>query len=203
MIAGRRRARRRGVAGTDRTAAARGACRVSRLRARDRRESSFRGARLFVLPSFEEGFGLPALEAMAAGVPVVASNRGALPEVVGDAGVLIDPEDSARSGGGARAGDLRPHACRSNLSQRGLSARAAVQLETNRRDIRSAYQNAAAGSPSARCQPLSCASALTPASSAGNPPASAATLRDCSARGRTAAAPQRHTFVLYAHQTRG
>jgi glycosyltransferase involved in cell wall biosynthesis len=48
-----------------------------------------------VQPSFEEGFGLPVLEAMAAGVPVVAADRGALPEVLGDAGALVDPGDSA------------------------------------------------------------------------------------------------------------
>jgi glycosyltransferase involved in cell wall biosynthesis len=53
------------------------------------------GAALVVLPSLEEGFGLPALEAMACAAPVVASRRGALPEVVGDAGVLVDPEDEA------------------------------------------------------------------------------------------------------------
>jgi glycosyltransferase involved in cell wall biosynthesis len=51
------------------------------------------GAAAVVLPSLEEGFGLPALEAMACGAPVVASRRGALPEVVGDAGVLVEPED--------------------------------------------------------------------------------------------------------------
>jgi glycosyltransferase involved in cell wall biosynthesis len=50
-----------------------------------------KGARLFVLPSFWEGFGLDALNAMASGVPVVASNVGSLPEVVGDAGILVDP----------------------------------------------------------------------------------------------------------------
>lgn len=47
-----------------------------------------------ILPSVHEGFGLPAVEAMACGTPVIVSKRGALPEVVGDAGVYIDPEDS-------------------------------------------------------------------------------------------------------------
>jgi glycosyltransferase involved in cell wall biosynthesis len=57
------------------------------------REGLYKGAAMLVLPSFNEGFGLPALEAMTAGVPVIAANRGALPEVVGDAGLLIDPGD--------------------------------------------------------------------------------------------------------------
>ena len=59
------------------------------------RRALYDGARVLVQPSFEEGFGLPALEAMTVGVPVVAANRGALPEVVGDAGLLVDPDDSA------------------------------------------------------------------------------------------------------------
>ena len=59
----------------------------------DARESLYAGARTLVLPSLDEGFGLPALEAMSAGVPVVASNAGALPEVVGDAAVLFSPSD--------------------------------------------------------------------------------------------------------------
>jgi glycosyltransferase involved in cell wall biosynthesis len=53
----------------------------------------YRGASLLVLPSLMEGFGLPALEAMACGAPVVVSRRTALPEVVGDAGVYVDPFD--------------------------------------------------------------------------------------------------------------
>lgn len=61
----------------------------------EERERLYAGARVLVLPSLDEGFGLTALEAMSAGVPVVASNRGSLPEVVGSAGVLIDPEDIA------------------------------------------------------------------------------------------------------------
>lgn len=53
----------------------------------------YNAARVFVLPSFYEGFGLPALEAMSCGTPVVASDRASLPEVVGQGGVLVDPED--------------------------------------------------------------------------------------------------------------
>ena len=52
----------------------------------------YSGASLVVLPSLEEGFGLPALEAMACGTPVVVSDRGALPELVADAGLVVDAE---------------------------------------------------------------------------------------------------------------
>jgi len=53
----------------------------------------YRGASLFIFPSFYEGFGLPVIEAMASGIPVVASDTTSLPEVVGDAGVLVNPYD--------------------------------------------------------------------------------------------------------------
>jgi glycosyltransferase involved in cell wall biosynthesis len=52
----------------------------------------YRGAEVFVFPSLKEGFGLPVLEAMACGAPVVTSLRSSLPEVVGDAGLLVNPE---------------------------------------------------------------------------------------------------------------
>jgi glycosyltransferase involved in cell wall biosynthesis len=52
----------------------------------------YAGARALAMPSLHEGFGLPCLEAMSSGVPVVAARRGALPETVGDAGLLVDPE---------------------------------------------------------------------------------------------------------------
>ncbi len=59
------------------------------------RQALYAGARLLVQPSFEEGFGLPVLEAMTAGVPVVAADAGALPEVGGDAVLFAQPTDPA------------------------------------------------------------------------------------------------------------
>jgi glycosyltransferase involved in cell wall biosynthesis len=51
------------------------------------------GAQVFAYPSLYEGFGFPALEAQACGVPLLASNISSLPEVVGDGGMLVDPLD--------------------------------------------------------------------------------------------------------------
>jgi len=63
----------------------------------------YAGAQLFVYPSLYEGFGLPVLEAMASGVPVITSNQASLPEVAGDAGIMVDPRD----GGALREAMLR------------------------------------------------------------------------------------------------
>ena len=60
-------------------------------------EALMASADAFCLPSLFEGFGLPALEAMACGAPVVVSNRGALPEVVADGGLVVDPDPEAVS----------------------------------------------------------------------------------------------------------
>jgi glycosyltransferase involved in cell wall biosynthesis len=57
------------------------------------RQGLYRSASMLVVPSFDEGFGMPVVEAMTVGVPVVAANRGALPELSGDAAQLVDPVD--------------------------------------------------------------------------------------------------------------
>jgi glycosyltransferase involved in cell wall biosynthesis len=60
----------------------------------DRLVAAYRGAIAYIDPSLYEGFGLQAAEALACGTPVIASNRTSLPEVVGDAGILLDPHDA-------------------------------------------------------------------------------------------------------------
>lgn len=74
---------------------ARHAGRIRRLGWTDDRSSLIANARVLAYPSLYEGFGLPPLEAMSLGIPVVASSAGAIPEVVGDAAVLVAPHDVA------------------------------------------------------------------------------------------------------------
>jgi glycosyltransferase involved in cell wall biosynthesis len=61
---------------------------------RDRQVQVMQAASIFVYPSLYEGFGLPAAEAMACGLPTIVSNRSSLPEVVGDAGLQVEPDDA-------------------------------------------------------------------------------------------------------------
>ncbi|MCG8346742.1 MAG: glycosyltransferase family 4 protein [Chloroflexales bacterium] len=79
----------------------------------------YAAATLFVFPSLYEGFGMPPLEAMACGTPVVAANGSSLPEVVGDAGLMTPPTD-ANTLAEAILRLLRDDALRAELSERGL-----------------------------------------------------------------------------------
>lgn len=80
----------------------------------------YNAASLLVTPSFYEGFGLPALEAMACGTPVVAADRASLPEVVGEAGLLVNPDDPADIAQ-ALARVLDDSSLRSQMRERGLA----------------------------------------------------------------------------------
>lgn len=80
----------------------------------------YRLASVFVFPSLYEGFGLPPVEAMACGLPVVTSNVSSLPEVVGDAAVLVDPYSPDSIAEGMRAA-LTDEGLRATLRERGLA----------------------------------------------------------------------------------
>ncbi len=88
----------------------------------------YSSAAALVLPSLVEGFGLPALEAMRCGTPVVASNGAAIPEVVGEAGILFDPED-VPSMARAMTQVLTDAQLRERLRQQGLARAAAFTPE--------------------------------------------------------------------------
>lgn len=77
-------------------------------------------AELLVLPSLDEGFGLPAIEAMACGTPVIVSNGGALPEVVGEAGLIFDLSEPNSLTSAIREG-LSDHNLRLALREKGLA----------------------------------------------------------------------------------
>ena len=103
----------------------------------------YRGASLVAMPSLAEGFGLPPLEAMACGTPVVVGNTSAMPEVVGDAGLLIDPEDtSAISDAILRL--LTQEPLRKDLIARGLARAAAFSWERTARQVLAVLDEVAA-----------------------------------------------------------
>jgi len=84
---------------------------------REELAAMYRGAECLVLPSMYEGFGLPVIEAMASGTPVVATTVGAIPEIAGDAAVLVPPRDPASLAEGIRTAFEQ----RTQLAIRGLN----------------------------------------------------------------------------------
>ena len=97
----------------------------------------FHEASFLVLASSDEGFGLPALEAMTLGLPVVAARRGSLPEVIGEAGVLVDPGDPGDFAE-AMLRVLRDRELRRELADRGVARAATFSWEASAGKARAA-----------------------------------------------------------------
>ncbi len=98
-------------------------------------------AEVFVFPSLYEGFGLPPLEAMACGTPVVAANVSSIPEVVGDAGLLVDPND-AEGLAEALGRVLNDATLRQDLRRRGLARAAGFSWDRAARETLAVYRQA-------------------------------------------------------------
>lgn len=117
--------------------------------ARDELPLWYSAAEAFVYPSLYEGFGLPVLEAMACGAPVVTSNVSSLPEVAGDAALLVDPADVAALTD-AIAGVLGSAALRAEMQRKGIAQAATFTLQRMACATRNVYEralSAQAGAP--------------------------------------------------------
>jgi glycosyltransferase involved in cell wall biosynthesis len=106
----------------------------------------YNGACLFVYPSLYEGFGLPVLEAMSCGTPVVTSNVSSMPEIVGDAGILVDPHDVHQLTEGLIKVISDDNLGRS-LRQRGLERAAHFSWERTARETLQVYYNVCKSKP--------------------------------------------------------
>jgi len=102
----------------------------------------YSGALCFIYPSYFEGFGLPPLEAMQCGVPVIVGNRTSLPEVVGDAGLLVDPFD-VNALAAAIEKVLTDSDLRAKLSVQGLARAKIFDWRETARQTLAVYQKAA------------------------------------------------------------
>jgi glycosyltransferase involved in cell wall biosynthesis len=105
--------------------------------------SFYQAAKVFVFPSLYEGFGLPPLEAMACGTPVVCSNLSALPEAVGDAAIIVNPENVFDIARGIRD-VLLDRELRSTLIQRGFEQLRRFNWDHTAREVLATYQEVCA-----------------------------------------------------------
>jgi alpha-1,3-rhamnosyl/mannosyltransferase len=106
----------------------------------------YSGAEVFAFPSLYEGFGLPPLEAMACGVPVLCSRTSSLPEVVGDAAVAVDPSSTAEMAEGLHRLLTTP-ALRADLREKGLERARLFSWQRTARETLAVYEEVASGNP--------------------------------------------------------
>jgi glycosyltransferase involved in cell wall biosynthesis len=104
----------------------------------------YRAAAVFAFPSLYEGFGLPPLEAMASGVPVVTSNVSSLPEVVGDTALSVDPRDTAALSAALERA-LTDGAWRAEASTRGVARARTFTWEKAGRELLTVYDRVLQG----------------------------------------------------------
>jgi glycosyltransferase involved in cell wall biosynthesis len=97
-------------------------------------------ATVVALPSLDEGFGLPVVESMACGTPVVCSDRGALPEVAGDAALLVDPDD-VDGIAAALISVMHDEALRERMRQRGLARSATFGWDRTAEETAAVYRS--------------------------------------------------------------
>ena len=99
-------------------------------------------AKLFVFPSYYEGFGLPPLEAISCGTPVITSNRASLPEVVGDSAIIVEPDDA---NGLAKAMErvLTDEGLRKQMSQKGIEQSKIFSWERAAKETLNVYESIA------------------------------------------------------------
>ncbi len=100
------------------------------------------GASLFVFPSFYEGWGMPPLEAMACGTPVITSNNSSLPEVVGDAGIMVDAKDTTGLTG-QMARVLTDKRLSAGLIEKGIKQAAKFSWDKSARQLSEIIENLA------------------------------------------------------------
>ena len=102
----------------------------------------YSGATLFVFPSLYEGFGLPVLEAMACGAPVICSNTSSLPEVVEDAALMVNSLDTEELAT-AMSRVLADETLRQEMRQKGLAQAARFSWERTARETLAVYRQVA------------------------------------------------------------